>query len=67
MTVRACGSGGFPQRMDTSAADETRVKITLLTGVHTILLNRPLQEALQRNLELLGAADFSREELIFAE
>ena len=50
-----------------ATATETRVKVKLRTGVHEILLNRPLQEALQRNLELLGAPHFSPEELTFAE
>ena len=49
-----------------AVATETRVQIGLRTGVHEILLNRPLQEALQRNLELVGAPHFSSEEVAFA-
>ena len=47
-------------------ATQTSHKITLLTGVHEILLNRPLQEAAQRNLEYVGAPQFSEEDHAFA-
>jgi aminobenzoyl-glutamate utilization protein B len=38
----------------------------LITGVHETLLNRPLQEAMQRNLEIVGAPAFSDEYQEFA-
>lgn len=47
-------------------ATETTHKVTLITGVHEYLLNRPLQEALQKNLELVGAPEFSEKEQEFA-
>jgi aminobenzoyl-glutamate utilization protein B len=39
-------------------ATATEFKVTLLTGVHERLLNRPLQEAMQANLEAVGAPVF---------
>jgi aminobenzoyl-glutamate utilization protein B len=36
----------------------TTYKVTLLTGVHELLLNRPLQEAMQANLEMVGEPAF---------
>jgi aminobenzoyl-glutamate utilization protein B len=47
-------------------ATQTTHKITLLTGVHEILLNRPLQEVAQANLEYVGAPVFSKEDHAFA-
>ncbi|MDX1630773.1 MAG: amidohydrolase [Thermoanaerobaculia bacterium] len=47
-------------------ATRTDHEVTLVTGVHEYLLNRPLQEALQRNLERIGAPDFTEEEQEFA-
>jgi aminobenzoyl-glutamate utilization protein B len=47
-------------------ATETTYKVHLITGVHEYLLNRPLQEALQRNLELVGAPAFTEQEQEFA-
>jgi aminobenzoyl-glutamate utilization protein B len=47
-------------------ATETAHKVHLITGVHEYLLNRPLQEALQKNLELVGAPQFTEEEHEFA-
>lgn len=47
-------------------ATETTHKVHLITGVHEYLLNRPLQEALQKNLELVGAPQFTEEEQDFA-
>lgn len=47
-------------------ATETTHKVYLITGVHEYLLNRPLQEALQKNLELIGAPEFSEQEQEFA-
>ena len=45
---------------------ETTHKVYLITGVHEYLLNRPLQEALQKNLELVGPPHFTDEEQTFA-
>jgi aminobenzoyl-glutamate utilization protein B len=39
-------------------ATRTTHEVTLITGVHETLLNRPLQEAMQRNLEIVGAPEF---------
>jgi aminobenzoyl-glutamate utilization protein B len=48
-------------------ATQTTHKMTLITGVHEILLNRPLQEAAQANLEYVGAPVFSAEDRAFTE
>ncbi|MHC4191481.1 MAG: amidohydrolase [Planctomycetota bacterium] len=47
-------------------ATETTHKVHLITAVHEYLLNRPLQEALQKNLELVGAPQFTEKEQEFA-
>jgi len=47
-------------------ATRTEHKVTLITGVHEYLLNRPLQEAIQANLERVGAPVFTDEEQAFA-
>ena len=47
-------------------ATETTHKVHLITGVHEYLLNRPLQEALQRNLELVEAPQYTEAEQEFA-
>ncbi len=47
-------------------ATETTHKVRLITAVHEYLLNRPLQEALQKNLELIGSPRFTQEEQAFA-
>lgn len=47
-------------------ATRTEHSVTLITGVHTYNLNRPLQEALQRNLEHVGQAPFGEEDQAFA-
>jgi aminobenzoyl-glutamate utilization protein B len=47
-------------------ATQTTHKITLITGVHEILLNRPLQEAAQFNLKYVGAPQFSEADHAFA-
>ncbi len=47
-------------------ATRTTYKVTLITGVHETLLNRPLQEAVQRNLELVGSPEFREEFQEFA-
>ena len=48
-------------------ATQTTYKITLITGVHEMLLNRPLQEAAQANLEYVGAPVFSEEDQVFGK
>ncbi len=47
-------------------ATETTHKVHLITGVHKYLMNRPLQEAIQRNLEIVGTPVFTKEEQEFA-
>lgn len=47
-------------------ATQTTHKVTLITGVHEILLNRPLQEAAQANLEYVGAPVFDDDDQAFA-
>jgi aminobenzoyl-glutamate utilization protein B len=47
-------------------ATETTHKVHLITGCNEYLLNRPLQEAMQKNLELVGAPQFTKEEQKFA-
>ena len=47
-------------------ATQTELELTLTTGVHEWLLNRPLQEAAQKNLELVGAPAYGDEEQTFA-
>jgi aminobenzoyl-glutamate utilization protein B len=47
-------------------ATQTTHKVTLITGVHELLLNRPLQEAAQANLEFVGAPEFSEQDQDFA-
>jgi len=40
--------------------------VSLITGVHECLANRPLQEAVQANLELVGGPEYSEKEQGFA-
>jgi aminobenzoyl-glutamate utilization protein B len=47
-------------------ATRTTHEVTLITGVHETLLNRPLQEVMQRNLELVGAPEFTDQDQAFA-
>ncbi len=47
-------------------ATATEHKVTMVTGVHPMLLNRPLQEAMQANLERVGAPAFTEEDQAFA-
>ena len=47
-------------------ATQTDHKVFLITGVHAMLLNRPLQEAAQKNLEIVGAPAYTEEEQSFA-
>ncbi|MFQ5628962.1 MAG: amidohydrolase [bacterium] len=55
-------------KIATGAALATRTthKVFLITGVHEYLLNRPLQEAMQANLELVGSPKYTEEEQAFA-
>ncbi len=46
-------------------ATRTTHQVTLITGVHEMLLNRPLQEAAQANLEYVGTPEFSEEDQAF--
>lgn len=48
-------------------ATQTTHKVTLNTGVHELLLIRPLQEAAQANLEYVGAPVFSDSDHDFAK
>lgn len=43
-------------------ATQTTHKIYLNTGVHRTLLNQPLMEAIQKNLELIGPVIYTQEE-----
>jgi len=47
-------------------ATQTTHKLTLTTGVHEYQLNRPLQEAMKRNLDLVGPPAWGEEEQRFA-
>jgi aminobenzoyl-glutamate utilization protein B len=47
-------------------ATGTTHKVSLITGVHECLMNRPLQEAVQANLELVGGPEYTEEEQNFA-
>jgi len=47
-------------------ATGTTHKVHLITGVHEYLLNRPLQKAIQVNLELVGTPIFTKKEQAFA-
>ncbi len=51
------------------AAQMTRTtqEVFLNTGVHAYVLNRPLQEAMQANLERVGAPQFNEEDQAFAK
>lgn len=47
-------------------ATQTTHQVTLTTGVHEYLFNRPLQEAMQKNLEAVGAPPYAEEDQAFA-
>jgi aminobenzoyl-glutamate utilization protein B len=47
-------------------ATQTTFKVTLITGVHAYLLNRPLTELLNRNLHTVGPPVWTEEEQAFA-
>jgi len=40
-------------------------KVTLFSALHPLLLNRPLQEAMQRNLQILGPVAFAADDQAF--
>lgn len=48
-------------------ATQTEHTVRLITGVHAVRFNRPLQEAVHRNLEWVGAPNFSEEEQQFGK
>ena len=48
-------------------ATGTTHEVTLITGVHECLMNRPIQEAIQANLELAGDAGFTAEDQAFGK
>ena len=48
-------------------ATGTTSKVTLNTGVHAMLLNRPLQEAMQKNYAAVGLPQYSDKEHSFAK
>jgi aminobenzoyl-glutamate utilization protein B len=47
-------------------ATQTTHKVTLTTGVHSYLLNRPITELLDRNLRAAGAPEWTAQEQEFA-
>ena len=47
-------------------ATKTTQKVTLTTGLHEYTFNRPLQEAMQKNLEAVGGPKFGETEQAFA-
>jgi aminobenzoyl-glutamate utilization protein B len=47
-------------------ATATDYRVHLLTGVHAMLLNRPLQEAMQANLDIVGGPRFTEDDQEFA-
>jgi len=48
-------------------ATGTTHQVTLITGVHECLMNRPMQEAIQANLELVGDPGFTADEQAFGK
>jgi aminobenzoyl-glutamate utilization protein B len=48
-------------------ATGTTHEVTLITGVHECLMNRPIQEAIQANLELAGDAGFTPDDQAFGK
>jgi aminobenzoyl-glutamate utilization protein B len=49
-----------------SVAMGVEYRVTLFSALHPLLLNRPLQEAMQRNLEALGPVPFRADDQNFA-
>jgi len=47
-------------------ATETEYKVTFITGAHEYLINQPLQEAFQRNLEMVGPVPYTEDDQEFA-
>ena len=70
-TTRTAVEGHYERVLEAAegAALATRTDhaVTLITGVHQALLNRPLQEAVQANLEAVGAPRFPRDFERFAK
>lgn len=50
-----------------SIATQTEHTVRLVTGVHAVRFNRPLQEAVQGNLDWVGAPEFTEEEQAFGK
>jgi len=48
-----------------SLAMGVEYKVTLFSALHPLLLNRPLQEAMQRDLEILGPVPFEADDQAF--
>ena len=48
-----------------SMAMGVEYKVTLFSALHPLLLNRPLQEAMQRNLEILGPVSLEADDQAF--
>jgi aminobenzoyl-glutamate utilization protein B len=48
-------------------ATQTELEVELITGVHNLLVNKAVAEAIYKNLGLVGAPDFSDEEQEFAK
>lgn len=46
---------------------QTREKVTLISGIYNLNLNRPFQEAEEKNLQLVGAPKYTQEEQAFAK
>ncbi|MFC1575939.1 amidohydrolase [Gemmatimonadota bacterium] len=69
-TARAPVDANYQRLLDiaqgAALGTRTEYSVTLLTGVHSVLLNRPLQEAMQANLETVGSPKFSEEDQTFA-
>lgn len=69
-TVRASVDEYYEWILDvaegSALATRTEHQVTLITGVHEMNLNRPMQEALQQNLERVGDPGFTAEDHAFA-
>ena len=69
-TTRAAVEKSYAWMLDIAAGaaqmTRTRHEVFLVTGVHTYTLVRPLQEAMQANLERVGPPQFDEEDHRFA-
>lgn len=69
-TTRAAVEENYAWMLDIAAGaaqmTRTRHEVFLVTGVHTYTLVRPLQEAMQANLERVGPPPFDEEDQRFA-